>query len=164
MSTEKPSATKQVEDEASLRARNPNAFAENCAQLAERASDDPTHRRYKRMEAAWRALAENRIGWTGKYLLHAQMANRFPRAAGITACSARITIHRQIGRRGRTARLISPPSGRWQGKTKTPTAWHTGRFSCRATAGQLRHYCRPRRQAAAISQNENLTNTIAAVI
>ena len=53
--------------------------AENCAQLAERASDDPTHRRYKRMEAAWRALAENRIGWTGKYLLHAQMANRFPR-------------------------------------------------------------------------------------
>jgi hypothetical protein len=32
--------------------------AENCAQLAERASDDPTHKRYKRMEAAWRALAE----------------------------------------------------------------------------------------------------------
>jgi hypothetical protein len=32
--------------------------AENCAQLAERATDDPTHNRYKRMEAAWRALAE----------------------------------------------------------------------------------------------------------
>ena len=32
--------------------------AENCAQLAERAADEPTHRRYKRMEAAWRALAE----------------------------------------------------------------------------------------------------------
>ena len=32
--------------------------AENCAQLAERATDDPTHKRYKRMEAAWRALAE----------------------------------------------------------------------------------------------------------
>ena len=32
--------------------------AENCAQLAESASDEPTHRRYKRMEAAWRALAE----------------------------------------------------------------------------------------------------------
>jgi hypothetical protein len=32
--------------------------AENCAQLAERAPDEPTHRRYKRMEAAWRALAE----------------------------------------------------------------------------------------------------------
>jgi hypothetical protein len=32
--------------------------AENCAQLAERADDEPTHKRYKRMEAAWRALAE----------------------------------------------------------------------------------------------------------
>ena len=31
--------------------------AENCAQLAERAKDEPTHKRYKRMEAAWRALA-----------------------------------------------------------------------------------------------------------
>jgi ATP/maltotriose-dependent transcriptional regulator MalT len=31
--------------------------AENCAQLAERASDEPTRNRYKRMEAAWRALA-----------------------------------------------------------------------------------------------------------
>jgi hypothetical protein len=32
--------------------------AENRAQLAERATDEPTHNRYKRMEAAWRALAE----------------------------------------------------------------------------------------------------------
>jgi hypothetical protein len=32
--------------------------AENCAQLAERAADEPTFNRYKRMEAAWRALAE----------------------------------------------------------------------------------------------------------
>jgi hypothetical protein len=32
--------------------------AENCAQLAERATDEPTFRRYKRMEEAWRALAE----------------------------------------------------------------------------------------------------------
>jgi hypothetical protein len=32
--------------------------AENCAQLAERATEEPTHNRYKRMEAAWRALAE----------------------------------------------------------------------------------------------------------
>ena len=32
--------------------------AENCAQMAERAPDEPTHNRYKRMEAAWRALAE----------------------------------------------------------------------------------------------------------
>ena len=32
--------------------------AQNCAELAERAPDEPTHKRYKRMEAAWRALAE----------------------------------------------------------------------------------------------------------
>ena len=32
--------------------------AENCAQLAERATDEPTHNRFKLMEAAWRALAE----------------------------------------------------------------------------------------------------------
>jgi hypothetical protein len=32
--------------------------AENCAQLAERAVDEPAHRRFKRMEEAWRALAE----------------------------------------------------------------------------------------------------------
>jgi len=32
--------------------------ADNCAQLAERATDDPSYKRYKRMEAAWRALAE----------------------------------------------------------------------------------------------------------
>ena len=31
--------------------------AENCAQLAERAANDPAYKRYKRMEAAWRALA-----------------------------------------------------------------------------------------------------------
>ena len=31
--------------------------AENCARMAERASDEPSHKRYKRMEAAWRALA-----------------------------------------------------------------------------------------------------------
>jgi hypothetical protein len=32
--------------------------AENCAQLAERATNDPAYNRYKRMEAAWRALAD----------------------------------------------------------------------------------------------------------
>jgi hypothetical protein len=32
--------------------------AENCAQLAERAENQPAYHRYKRMEAAWRALAE----------------------------------------------------------------------------------------------------------
>jgi hypothetical protein len=31
--------------------------AENCAQLAERATDEPTYKRYKHMEASWRALA-----------------------------------------------------------------------------------------------------------
>ncbi|MFB9264174.1 hypothetical protein ACFFWD_13485 [Bradyrhizobium erythrophlei] len=31
--------------------------AENCAQLAEHAPDEPTYNRYKRMEEAWRALA-----------------------------------------------------------------------------------------------------------
>jgi hypothetical protein len=34
--------------------------AENCAQLAapERVADGPAYKRFKRMEAAWRALAE----------------------------------------------------------------------------------------------------------
>jgi hypothetical protein len=32
--------------------------ADNSAQLAERAPDEATHKRYKRMEAAWLALAE----------------------------------------------------------------------------------------------------------
>jgi len=32
--------------------------ADNCAQLAERATKEPQFLRYKRMEAAWRALAE----------------------------------------------------------------------------------------------------------
>ena len=32
--------------------------AENCAQLAGQAQDEPTHNRYKRMEEAWRALVE----------------------------------------------------------------------------------------------------------
>ena len=36
--------------------------AENCAKLAERATDEPTRKRYKRMEAAWRALAVEQ-GW-----------------------------------------------------------------------------------------------------
>ena len=31
--------------------------AEHCSQLAESASNEPTYRRYKRMEAAWHALA-----------------------------------------------------------------------------------------------------------
>ena len=31
--------------------------AENCAELAERAKDEPSYRRFKLMEAAWLALA-----------------------------------------------------------------------------------------------------------
>jgi hypothetical protein len=36
--------------------------AENSAQLAERATDQAAHKRYKRMEAAWIALA-NEQDW-----------------------------------------------------------------------------------------------------
>jgi hypothetical protein len=32
--------------------------AENCAHLAETANGEPAYLRYKRMEAAWRALAD----------------------------------------------------------------------------------------------------------
>jgi hypothetical protein len=32
--------------------------AENCQRLAERAPDHPTYLRYKRMEDAWRSLAD----------------------------------------------------------------------------------------------------------
>lgn len=32
--------------------------SENCAHLAEQASGEPAYLRYKRMEAAWRALAD----------------------------------------------------------------------------------------------------------
>jgi hypothetical protein len=32
--------------------------AENCAELAERAKDEPTYKRYKLMEASWLALAK----------------------------------------------------------------------------------------------------------
>lgn len=32
--------------------------AENCAYLAENSTNEPARQRYKRMEAAWRALAD----------------------------------------------------------------------------------------------------------
>ena len=41
--------------------------AENCAQFAESAADEPTYKRYKRMEAAWRALESSRIGSMEKW-------------------------------------------------------------------------------------------------
>ena len=39
--------------------------AENCAYLAEGAPNEPTRQRYKRMEAAWKALADEQ-DWLGK--------------------------------------------------------------------------------------------------
>jgi hypothetical protein len=43
--------------------------AENCAQLAERAPDEPTRNRYKRMEDAWRALAVEQ-DWLDGEIVH----------------------------------------------------------------------------------------------
>ena len=47
-------------------AQHPLENAENCAQLAENATDEPTYNRYKRMEAAWRALAKEQDWLDGK--------------------------------------------------------------------------------------------------
>jgi hypothetical protein len=46
--------------------QHPLENTENCAQLAESATDEPSHNRYKRMEAAWRALAEEQDWLDGK--------------------------------------------------------------------------------------------------
>ena len=40
--------------------------ADNCAQLAERATDEPTRKRYQRMEEAWRALAAEQAWLDGE--------------------------------------------------------------------------------------------------
>jgi hypothetical protein len=48
--------------------------AENCAKLAERASDEPTYNRYKRMESAWRALADEQDWLDGERLASKTMA------------------------------------------------------------------------------------------
>ena len=42
--------------------------AENCAHLAESASDEPAYQRYKRMEAAWSALADEQDWLDGEVL------------------------------------------------------------------------------------------------
>jgi hypothetical protein len=57
-SSKQESTTKQPQ--------HPLENAENCAQLAESATDEPSHNRYKRMEAAWRALAEEQDWLDGK--------------------------------------------------------------------------------------------------
>ena len=46
--------------------------ADNCGQLAERASDEPTYNRYKRMEAAWRALAVEQDWLNGEIVQNAK--------------------------------------------------------------------------------------------
>jgi hypothetical protein len=51
--------------------------ADNCAQLAERATDEPTHQRYKRMEEAWLALAQEQ-DWLDGHVAPAM--ERGPRA------------------------------------------------------------------------------------
>ena len=50
--------------------------AENCAQLAERAADEPTYNRYKRMEAAWRALAVEQDWLNGEIVQNAKSVKR----------------------------------------------------------------------------------------
>lgn len=47
-----------VENSIMYRTREYLECADNCAQLAEQAPTAPAARRYPRMEAAWRALAE----------------------------------------------------------------------------------------------------------
>lgn len=44
--------------------------AENCSQLAENASADPSVRRFRRMEAAWRALALEQDWLDGDAVTH----------------------------------------------------------------------------------------------
>jgi hypothetical protein len=49
--------------------------AENCAHLAEQAASEPLHLRYKRMEAAWRALAYEQ-DWLDGEVSPVRRANR----------------------------------------------------------------------------------------
>jgi hypothetical protein len=42
--------------------------AQNCADKAESAKDEPTYKRFKRMEAAWLALAEEQDWLDGEVL------------------------------------------------------------------------------------------------
>jgi len=51
--------------------------AENCAQLAEGAISEPVFNRYKRMEAAWRALADEQDWLDGEV-----SPSRIPTAPG----------------------------------------------------------------------------------
>ncbi|WP_081851124.1 hypothetical protein [Bradyrhizobium sp. URHD0069] len=51
--------------------------AENCAHLAECAANEPTYHRYKRMEAAWLALA-NEQDWLDGEIAPTHEANGTP--------------------------------------------------------------------------------------
>jgi len=55
--------------------------AENCAQMAEQATDEPTRNRYKRMEAGWRALAEEQDWLEGKIHPHCKSMSMHENAA-----------------------------------------------------------------------------------
>lgn len=55
--------------------------ADNCAQLAKRTSKGPAYHRYKRMEAAWKALAEKQDWLDGEIspvLKHNRSDNEAP--------------------------------------------------------------------------------------
>ena len=54
--------------------------AENCAHLAEGATSEPVFNRYKRMEAAWRALA-NEQDWLDGEVAPARIAMANGKAA-----------------------------------------------------------------------------------
>jgi len=51
--------------------------AEHCAHLAEGSTDKPAYRRYKRMEAAWRALALEQ-DWLDGEIVPIRTANGAP--------------------------------------------------------------------------------------
>ena len=51
--------------------------AEHCAYLAESSTNEPTYRRYKRMEAAWLALAHEQDWLDGK-IAPIEVANGTP--------------------------------------------------------------------------------------
>jgi hypothetical protein len=48
--------------------------AENCAELAERARDEPTYRRFKLMEAGWLAMAREQDWLDGVTPPHRKVA------------------------------------------------------------------------------------------
>lgn len=52
--------------------------AQNCAHLAELAPDEPTFKRYKRMEEAWRALAAEQEWLDGEIAPSRIVVNGFP--------------------------------------------------------------------------------------